>query len=100
MSRTFGILQLNVRKQQIVQHSVMNDPLLKGFAVLAISEPYARTIENAVVTVPMGHGNWTKIVPSVRRQGRWGFQSMLWIRKDIEAEQVPVQSSDITVAVL
>jgi hypothetical protein len=25
---------------------------------------------------------------------------MLWIRKDIEAEQVPVQSSDITAAVL
>src|ERR1700759_3063652 len=100
MSRTFGILQPNVRKQQMVQHSLMNDALLKDFGVLAISEPYARTIENAVVTVPMGHGNWTKMVPSVRRQGRWAFRSMLWIRKDIEVEQVPVQSSDITAAVL
>jgi hypothetical protein len=25
---------------------------------------------------------------------------MLWVRKDIEAEQIPVQSSDLTAAVL
>ena len=100
MSRTLRILQLNVRKQQMVQHSLMNDPSLRDFGVLAISEPYARTIENTVVTVPTSHANWTKMVPSVQRQGRWAFRSMLWIRKDIEAEQVPVQSSDLTAVVL
>ena len=40
------------------------------------------------------------MVPSVQRQGRWAFRSMLWIRKDIEAEQVPVQSTDLTAALL
>ena len=68
----------------------MNDESLRHFGVLAISEPYVRTIENTVVTAPTGHANWTKMVPSVQRQGRWAFRSMLWIRKDIKAEQVPV----------
>lgn len=40
------------------------------------------------------------MVPSMKQQGRWAFRSMLWIRKDIEAEQVPVPSSDLTAAVL
>jgi hypothetical protein len=84
----------------MVQHSLMNDERLKEFAVLAISEPYVRTIDNNVITVPMKHPNWTKMVPTVQREERWAFRSMLWIRKDIEAEQVAVQSSDITAAVL
>ena len=100
MSKTFQILQLNVRKQQSVQHSLMNDAQLKDFGVLAISEPYARIIDDTVVTIPMGHTNWTKMIPSVQRQERWAFRSMLWIRKDIEAEQIPVQSPDLTAAVL
>jgi hypothetical protein len=84
ISKTLRILQLNVRKQQMVQHSLMNDDSLKDFGVLAISEPYARAIENTVVTALTGHSNWTKVVPSAQRQGRWVFRSMLWIRKDIE----------------
>lgn len=100
MNRTLQVLQLNVRKQEIVQHSLMNDPELRDFGVLAISEPYTRRIDEAVVTVPKGHPNWTKMVPNVQRQERWPFRSMLWIRKDIEAEQVPVQSCDLTAAVL
>ena len=78
----------------------MNDAELREFGVLAISEPYARTIDNTVVTVPLGHANWTKMVPSEHHQGRWAFRSMLWIRKDIEAEQISVQSSDLTAAML
>lgn len=78
----------------------MNDPQLKDFGVLAISEPYAWTTNNAVITVPMGHPNWTKMVPTVQRGERWAFRSMLWIQKDIEVEQVLVQSSDLTAAVL
>jgi hypothetical protein len=70
------------------------------FAALAISEPYAWTTNHVVATVPMGHPNWTKVVPTVQREERWAFRSMLWIRKDIEVEQVPVQSSDLTAAVL
>lgn len=100
MSRTLRMLQLNARKQQMVQHSLMNDAQLRDFSVLAISEPYSRTINNTAVTVPTGHANWTKIVPSEQRQGILAFRSMLWIRRDIEAEQVTVQSPDVTVAVL
>jgi len=78
----------------------MSDEQLKDCGVLAISEPYARSINGTLVTVPMGHPNWTKMVPTVQRRDRWAFRSMLWIRKDIEAEQVPMQSSDLTAAVL
>lgn len=79
----------------------MNDAQLRDYGVLAISEPYAQVIDNAVVTVPRGHhDNWTKMIPCVQHHGRWPFRSMLWIRKDIEAEQIPVQSADITAAVL
>jgi hypothetical protein len=84
----------------MVQHSLMNDAQLRDFGVLAISEPYARAIDKTVVTVPLGHANWTKMVPREQRQGRWAFRSMLWIGRDIEAEQVPVQSPDLTAAVL
>jgi hypothetical protein len=84
----------------MVHHSLMNDPQLKNFSVLAISEPYAWITKDTVTTVPMGHPNWIKMTPTVQRGENWAFRSMLWIRKDIEAEQVPVQSSDLTAAVL
>lgn len=100
MHRTFQILQLNVQKQRLVQHSLMNDQRPIDFGVLAISEPYAWTSNNVIATVPTRHLNWTKMVPTVQREERWAFRSMLWIRKDIEAEQVSVQSSDLTAAVL
>ena len=51
----------------------MNDAQLRDFGVLAISEPYARVIDDTVVTVPMGHTNWTKMVPSVQCRERWAF---------------------------
>jgi hypothetical protein len=100
MHSTLQVLQVNVRKQDTVQHSLMNDDQLKDFAVLAISEPYAWTTDNTTRIVPIGHPNWTKMTPTVQRQERWAFRSMLWIRKDIEAEQVPVQSPDLTAAIL
>ncbi|KJZ69760.1 hypothetical protein HIM_10843 [Hirsutella minnesotensis 3608] len=44
---------------------------LKDFAVLALSEPYARNIGGEVVTSPMGHHNWTKMIPTCARDGLW-----------------------------
>ncbi|KAK4097214.1 hypothetical protein N658DRAFT_434492, partial [Parathielavia hyrcaniae] len=44
--------------------SLLNDEGLEDYAVLAISEPYAGTIDGSVVTVPMGHHNWTKLIPT------------------------------------
>lgn len=96
--RTLKILQLNVRKRREVQQSLMNDEGLKDYAALAISEPYARLIEGSVVTVPMSHHNWTRLIPTTRREATWPIRSMLWVRSDIEVEQIPVPSADLTAA--
>ena len=100
MHNTLQVFQLNIRKQSTVQQSVMNDEELKEFGVLALSEPYVRRKDGMLSTVPTGHSNWTKLIPTVYHEGRWAVRSMLWIRKDIEVEQVPVQSADLTAAVL
>ncbi|KJZ69447.1 hypothetical protein HIM_11152 [Hirsutella minnesotensis 3608] len=100
MLESLRILQLNAHKSDVVQQSLMNDAGLKDFAVLALSEPYARVIDGEVVTSPMGHHNWTKMIPTCTRDGLWPIRSMLWIRSDLEAEQVPVPSADLTAVVL
>ena len=100
MSNTLQVLQLNVRKQGTVQQSLMNDPQLKDFAILAISEPHIRMIDNTLVTTPLGHANWSKMIPTTRSEGRWAVRSMLWIRKDIEAEQLAIESADLTAVIL
>ncbi|KAM4058408.1 endonuclease-reverse transcriptase domain-containing protein [Hirsutella rhossiliensis] len=78
----------------------MNDEDLKDFVALAISEPHARNIDGKVVTSPMGHRNWTKMIPTCVRDASWPIRSMLWIRSDLEAEQVSVPSADLTVAIV
>ncbi|EAQ85628.1 hypothetical protein CHGG_06881 [Chaetomium globosum CBS 148.51] len=80
------------------RQSLLSDEGLKDFAVLAISEPYARLIEGSVTTVPMSHHNWTKLIPTTRREATWPIRSMLWVRSDIEVEQIPVPSADLTAA--
>jgi hypothetical protein len=70
-----------------VQQSLLNDEGLKDYAALAISEPYARTIDGSVVTVPIGHHNWTKLIPTTtRRDIVWPIRSMLWVRSDLHVE--------------
>ena len=100
MSRTLHMIQLNVRKQGAVHHSLMNDKEIQNAAVLAIQEPQARRIKGRLLTTPMGHHKWTKMVPSTWREGRWAIRSMLWVNKDVEAEQVPIESPDMTAAVI
>jgi len=41
-----------------------------------------------------------EMTPTAHHEGRWVMRSMLWIRKDIEAEQVPLQCADLTAALL
>src|SRR5690349_17089782 len=88
MSRTLQILQLNVRKQSMVQQSLVNDEQLRDFGVLAITEPHVWKQGDTLAIVPMGHSNWTRLIPTVQEAGRWAVRSMLWVRKDLEAEQV------------
>jgi hypothetical protein len=40
------------------------------------------------------------MVPSTWREGKWAIRSMLWVNKDIEAEQVSIESPDLTAAVI
>ena len=98
MSNTLKIFQLNAGKRRPVQESIMNDEQLRDFSALAISEPWIWRIDNELV--PKGYSNWTRVLPTLQNEGRWAVRSMLWIRKDIEHEQVPIQSADLTAAVL
>ena len=100
MSRTFRMIQLNVRKQGETLDSLMNHEEIQDVAVLAIQEPHARRIGGRLLTTPMGHHKWTKLVPSAWREGRWPIRSMLWVNKEVEAEQVQIESPDTTAAVV
>ena len=90
------MLQLNIRKQDTVHKSLMNNNQLQGFSVVAVQEPWARKRDDQVLTIPMGHSNWVRIVPKIWREGQWAIRSMLWVNKNLEAEQVQIQSPDIT----
>ncbi|KAK1458731.1 hypothetical protein CTAM01_17152 [Colletotrichum tamarilloi] len=90
-----------VNPQAEVHESLMNDEALRDFTALAVQEPWARRTEGKVVTVPMGHSRWTRMVPTEwRDEVRWGIRSLLWVNRDIEAEQLPIASPDITAAVV
>lgn len=100
MNKTLRVIQHNVRKQGAVHESLMNDEDTQGAVALAIQEPQARRIQGRLLTTPMGHHKWTKMVPSTWREGRWAIRSMLWINKDVEAEQLSIESPDLTAAVI
>jgi ribonuclease HI/exonuclease III len=94
------MIQLNVRKQGEVHDSLINDEDIQDATVLAIQEPQAHRIKGRLLTTPMAHHKWTKIVPSCFREGRWPVRSMLWVNKDIEAEQIPIECPDMTAAII
>ncbi|RFN45006.1 reverse transcriptase [Fusarium flagelliforme] len=80
------VYQLNVQKNDKVHLSMMNDQDLQGYAALAVAEL-----------------NWTKMIPTKTREprvSRWPIRSMLWIQRDLEAEQVPIPSPDLTAAIV
>ena len=98
MNRTLRIVQLNVRKQGEVHESFMHDEAVRDATVLAIQEPQGRLIQGQLLTVPMSHHKWVKMVPSMcEEEGRWAIRSMPWVNKEVEAEQ---ESADIIAAVI
>jgi len=70
MSKTLRLIQLNVRKQGMVHDSLMNDNEIQDVTVLAIQVPQARMIHGRLLTIPIGHYKWIKMVPSTWREGR------------------------------
>ncbi|KAJ0127393.1 Acetyl-hydrolase [Fusarium oxysporum f. sp. albedinis] len=40
------------------------------------------------------------MVPAAEREGRWVIRSMLWVSREVEAEQVSIESLDVTAAVI
>ncbi|OAA57836.1 Endonuclease/exonuclease/phosphatase [Akanthomyces lecanii RCEF 1005] len=101
MSNTLRIIQLNVHKRGEIHDSLMNDEEIADAAVVAIQEPQARLIHGRLLTTPMTHHKWTKLVPTIcNTTGRWAIRSMMWLRRDLEVEQVAIESSDLTAAVI
>ena len=100
MSSTLRVIQYNVAKTAEVHESVMNDNDIEDVAVLAIQEPQAHLVKGHLLTTPMAHHKWTKMVPSTYLEGRWAIRSMLWIRNDLEADQVTIESPDMTGALI
>jgi hypothetical protein len=70
----------------MVQQSLMNDEQLRDFGVLAITEPHVWKQGDTLITVPAGHSNWTRMIPTVQEEAGWAVRSMLWVRKDLEVE--------------
>jgi ribonuclease HI/exonuclease III len=100
MNRAFRMIQLNVRKQGEVHDSLMNDEEMQDVTAIAIQEPHARRMQGRLLTTPMLHHKWTKMVPSTWREGRWPIRSMLWVSREAEAEQVRIESPDLTAAII
>lgn len=100
MNRTFCMIQLNMRKQSAVHNSLMNDEETQNATVVTIQKPQTQRIQSWLLMTLMNHDKWTKMIFSTWRKSRWAIWSMLWINKNVKAEQISIKFSDITVAIV
>jgi hypothetical protein len=62
MNYLFRLFELNVRKKGLAHERRINYKDIWDAAVLAIQKPQARKIQGKLLTVPMGHHGWLKMV--------------------------------------
>jgi hypothetical protein len=96
MRSQLRILQANLAKKRETQLSLLNDTGLSEFDLLLISEPYFFEQNNLPSVTP--HHYWTPFLPTVFQQGhvRFSFRSLIWVNRRLRAQQIPLQSLDIT----
>jgi Endonuclease-reverse transcriptase len=97
MVRALRVLQANLRKSSMAQHSLMNDEGLRNYGLLMISEPACFTDDDGkTVAPPSHHAKWTQILPTrSNREARFPIRSLIYVHDSIRAQVVPVASSDI-----
>ena len=98
MTKESQILQANLGKRGIAQHSLMNDESLKDHGLLLISEPSCfRLADNGAVAPPTQHHVWTQFLPSEETvEGRFPIRSLIYVNKALRAQAVYIPSSDLT----
>lgn len=62
VNKTFRVIQLKVSKQGAAHEGLMDDKETENSVVLAIEDPQARRIQSRLLTTPIGHHKWTKMV--------------------------------------
>ncbi len=77
MNSTLQTVQLNVWKQSSVQQSLMNNSGLQHHSTIAVSESHVWRAGNKLITTPMIHTNWIKMLPTMQSEDRWAVRSML-----------------------
>ena len=81
----------------------MNDKGLKDFDVLAILEPHLHQDIDTGEPNPGIYHQWQPLVPTSQRKDgaiQHRYRSMLWVNNKALARQLPVDSYDITAAVI
>lgn len=79
-------MQLHVCKRGEAHDSLMNDEEIQDAAAITIQKPQARNVKGRLLTTPIAHHKWTKLVPSICREGgSCAVRNMCWLRKDLDA---------------
>lgn len=92
------MLQANLGKRPMAQHSLLNDEGLKDYGLLMVSEPACfLNNDGKVVTPPSHHRHWTQFPPTrVATDSRYPIRSLIYVHTDIRAQAVPINSADMT----
>jgi hypothetical protein len=98
MSTALRVLQVNLGKRRMVQHSLLNDEDLIDYGILFISEPSCFRDDNGqVVAPPSGHPQWSQLMPTTTAQeGRFPIRCLMYVSKDMDAQPIHAESPGLT----